>query len=134
MLFFCGEPPFPQSFSVRVRTVPQLSAFQELPPSWQERYFVPMGDKTYTVSDALRKNVIFRSFNLMDPIHFRKKFDLIFCRNVMIYFDRPTKAALVRRFYDATAPGGYLFIGHSESLDKESCPFSYIEPAIYRKI
>ena len=46
----------------------------------------------------------------------------------------PTKAALVKRFYDATAPGGYLFIGHSESLDKESCPFSYIEPAIYRKI
>ena len=111
-----------------------LESLKELPPSWQERYFVPMGDKTYTVSDALRKNVIFRSFNLMDPIHFRKKFDLIFCRNVMIYFDRPTKAALVRRFYDATAPGGYLFIGHSESLDKESCPFSYIEPAIYRKI
>ena len=111
-----------------------LESLKELPPSWQERYFVPMGDKTYTVSDALRKNVIFRSFNLMDPIHFRKKFDLIFCRNVMIYFDRPTKAALVRRFYDATAPGGYLFIGHSESLDKENCPFSYIEPAIYRKI
>ena len=111
-----------------------LESLKELPPSWQERYFVPIGDKTYTVSDALRKNVIFRSFNLMDPIHFRKKFDLIFCRNVMIYFDRPTKAALVRRFYDATAPGGYLFIGHSESLDKESCPFSYIEPAIYRKI
>lgn len=109
-------------------------SIKELPPSWQERYFVPVGDKTYTVSEALRKNVIFRSFNLMDPIHFRKKFDLIFCRNVMIYFDRPTKAALVRRFYDATAPGGYLFIGHSESLDKESCPFSYIEPAIYRKI
>ena len=111
-----------------------LESLKELPPSWQERYFVPIGDKTYTVSDALRKNVIFRSFNLMDPIHFRKKFDLIFCRNVMIYFDHPTKAALVRRFYDATAPGGYLFIGHSESLDKESCPFSYIEPAIYRKI
>ena len=67
--------------------------------------------------------MIFRSFNLMDPIHFRKKFDLIFCRNVMIYFDRPTKAALVRRFYDATAPGGYLFIGHSESLDKEAARF-----------
>ena len=92
-----------------------LESLKELPPSWQERYFVPIGDKTYTVSDALRKNVIFR-------------------RNVMIYFDRPTKAALVMRFYDATAPGGYLFIGHSESLDKESCPFSYIEPAIYRKI
>ena len=70
----------------------------------------------------------------MDPIHFRKKFDLIFCRNVMIYFDRPTKAALVRRFYDATAPGGYLFIGHSESLDKESCPPFLYEPAVYRKI
>lgn len=115
---------------------PRYSAesVKDLPTSWQKRYFIPTEHDTYTVSDSLRNNVIFRSFNLMDPIRFRRKFDLIFCRNVMIYFDQPTKKALVKRFYDATLPGGHLFIGHSESLDKDSCPFSYIAPAIYQKI
>ena len=99
------------------------------------------GDKAYLVSDRAfgGADTLATSYILSRAIaaveaKTGEKFDLIFCRNVMIYFDRPTKAALVRRFYDATAPGGYLFIGHSESLDKESCPFSYIEPAIYRKI
>lgn len=69
----------------------------------------------------------------MDPIQFKRRFDLIFCRNVMIYFDMPTKEALIRRFYQATVPGGYLFIGHSESLSKENCPYDYIVPAVYRR-
>ena len=88
---------------------------------------------TYTVSPAIKQNVIFRTFNLMDPINFKRKFDLIFCRNVMIYFDQATKDALVRRFYNATVPGGHLFIGHSEGLNKATCPYEYIKPAIYRK-
>ena len=104
-----------------------------LPESWRKKYFVRRGDGRFQAADSIRKNVIFRAFNLMDPIRFRRKFDLIFCRNVMIYFDQPTKDALVRRFYDATVPGGYLFIGHSESLTKSSCPYRYLQPAIYRK-
>ena len=70
----------------------------------------------------------------MDPIQFRRQFDLIFCRNVMIYFDQPTKDALVKRFYDATNPGGYLLIGHSESLNKATTPYKYLKPATYRKM
>lgn len=108
-------------------------ALAELPPEWQRKYFVPTGNNRYTVSSALRQNVIFRPFNLMDPIRFKRKFDLIFCRNVMIYFDRPTKEALVQRFFHATVPEGYLFIGHSEGLDKERCPYQYLHPAIYQK-
>ena len=50
---------------------------------------------------------------------FKKKFHVIFCRNVMIYFDNETKDNLVNKFYEYTEPGGYLFIGHSESLNKE---------------
>jgi len=69
----------------------------------------------------------------MDPIRFRRPFDLIFCRNVMIYFDQPTKDALVKRFFNATVPGGYLFIGHSEGLNKAECPYKYVMPAIYQK-
>ena len=109
-----------------------LESLKELPPSWQERYFVPMGDKTYTVSDALRKNVIFRSFNLMDPIHFRKKFDLIFCRNVMIYFDNDTKREVVGRIVRKLHPGGYLIVGHSESLNGITEAVKLVRPTIYR--
>lgn len=52
----------------------------------------------------------------------------------MIYFDQPTKEALVKRFYNATNPGGYLLIGHSEGLNKATCPYKYLMPATYRKI
>ena len=87
----------------------------------------------FQVSDTLKNNVIFKTFNLMDPIRFKLKFDVIFCRNVMIYFDQPTKEALVQRFYDATVPGGYLFIGHSEGLNRSVTPYKYLMPAAYRK-
>ena len=80
----------------------------------------------------IRNNVIFQTFNLMDPIRFRTKFDVIFCRNVMIYFDQPTKDALVRRFYDATNPGGYLMISHSENLSKDA-PYATVAPSTFQK-
>ncbi len=107
-------------------------SLSSLPATWKQKYFVRK-DGNYTVAPAIKQNVIFRTFNLMDPIQFKKKFDLIFCRNVMIYFDQPTKDALVRRFYNATVPGGHLFIGHSEGLTKATCPYDYIQPAIYKK-
>ena len=76
--------------------------------------------------------MIFRPFNLMEPIAFRRKFDLIFCRNVMIYFDQPTKDALVRRFYDATVPGGYLLISYSENLSPNT-PYRRLATATFQK-
>lgn len=111
----------------------------ELPPdfpsNWRQKYFVkePTRSSLYKVAPIIRKNVIFRTFNLMDPIQFRLKFDLIFCRNVMIYFDQPTKDALIQRFYNATVPGGYLLIGHSETVNKDTSPYRYLQPATYRK-
>lgn len=109
-------------------------SLKELPPEWKRKYFKKTHEAgVYQVSDALRSNVIYKTFNLMDPIHFKLKFDVIFCRNVMIYFDQDTKDALVQRFYDATVPGGYLFIGHSESLNKATTPYQYLMPSAYRK-
>lgn len=108
-------------------------SMEPLPPTWRSKYFTRLGNDKCTVAPVIKKNVIFRPFNLMDQITFKKKFDLIFCRNVMIYFDQDTKDALVRRFYNATVPGGYLFIGHSEGLTKATCPYAYIQPAIYQK-
>ena len=107
----------------------------DMPQEWLRRYFTrnQTNPNEYTIAPVIRDNVIFRTFNLMDPIQFRLKFDVIFCRNVMIYFDQSTRDALVRRFYDAMSPNGYLFISHSESLGQTPL-FRMVAPAIYRKI
>ncbi len=75
----------------------------------------------------------FNYLNLMDAWPFRGPFDFIFCRNVMIYFDKPTQEALVGRFYDCLDSGGLFFTGHSESLTGISHRFRYVQPTIYRK-
>ena len=103
-----------------------------IPADWKRKYFTPNRDGTHTVTPDVRNNVIFQSFNLMDPIKFRRKFDVIFCRNVMIYFDQPTKDALVRRFYDATVPGGYLLISASENLS-QNAPYRRLATATFQK-
>jgi len=106
-----------------------------LPPQWKLKYLKNLDDKNSVITDKIKKEVIFRRFNLMDRIFpFRKKFHVIFCRNVMIYFDAQTKRELVNKFYDLTEYGGYLFIGHSESLNRNETKYKYIMPAVYRKI
>ena len=103
-----------------------------VPESWRRKYFKKVEGNRYAVTPDVRNNVIFQTFNLMDPIKFRRKFDVIFCRNVMIYFDQPTKDALVRRFYDATVPGGYLMISHSENLGQNN-PYQTVAPSTFQK-
>ncbi len=109
-------------------------SLSKLPRGWREKYF----DRTpepgvWAVKPSLKSNVIFQTFNLMDPIRFKTKFDVIFCRNVMIYFDAETKHKLVNRFYDASNPGAYLMIGHSEGIDRNATKYTYVKPALYRK-
>ena len=104
-----------------------------VPEKWLRDYFVPdRATGRCTVAPVIRNNVIFRQFNLMEPIRFKRKFDVIFCRNVMIYFDQPTKDALVRRFYDATVSGGYLLISLSENLSP-NMPYKRAATSIFRK-
>lgn len=107
---------------------------KNLSPETVKKYFTPISDDCYRVNDEVKKQVVFKVFNLMDSIPYKKNpFDLIFCRNVMIYFDNETKIKLVNRFYDVLAPGGYLFIGHAESIPRDATNFRYIKPAIYQK-
>lgn len=105
-----------------------------LPAVWRLNYFKKLDKEKSVLIDKIRNEVIFRKFNLMEETFpFKRKFQVIFCRNVMIYFDAETKCKLVEKFYDHLEYGGYLFIGHSESLDREKTRFKYIKPALYRK-
>ncbi|MCP5002867.1 MAG: protein-glutamate O-methyltransferase CheR [Planctomycetes bacterium] len=88
----------------------------------------------YQAKDHLKEIITFRRFNLMTPkFPFKNKFDFLFCRNVMIYFDPETQERLVAKFYDFLPKDGYLFIGHSETLAKKATNFKYVQPALYQK-
>jgi len=108
---------------------------KEVPQHLQKRYFKTLPDGLLAVKDVVKREVVFRKFNLKNDVFpFEKPFQMIFCRNVMIYFDRQTRDALLQRFYEITEPGGYLFIGHSETLGRDQQKYKYIMPAVYRKI
>lgn len=110
------------------------SQLDTLPSGWRAKYFRRIDDEYSAIGDKIRNEVIFRRFNLMNAAFpFKKKFHLIFCRNVMIYFETETKRELIDRFYDHMEPGGYLFIGHSESVNRHESKYAFVAPAIYRK-
>lgn len=113
-----------------------LSRVEPLPPEWRRRFFqrgVREWEGFLRLKSEVRQCVEFFRLNLMEPYPFKQKLDLIFCRNVMIYFERETQAKLVEKFYQCLKPGGYLFIGHSESLCNHQHRFSYVKPTIYQK-
>ncbi|KHK93108.1 CheR family methyltransferase [Novosphingobium malaysiense] len=91
------------------------------------------GDQS-VMADAMRAIVRFRLLNLHGEWPIKGKFDAIFCRNVMIYFDNPTKERLVKRFSDALVPNGFLYIGHSERVTGPAGnDFQLVGPTIYRR-
>ncbi|MGD9568600.1 MAG: protein-glutamate O-methyltransferase CheR [Sedimentibacter sp.] len=107
-------------------------ALRNLPDSYKNRYFEKK-DNMYQVQPEIRKNVTFKVFNLMDPVMEKNKYDIIFCRNVMIYFNVETKINIVNKFYEANKVGGYLMIGHAETIQRNKSKYIYINPAIYKK-
>ncbi len=112
----------------------QNEEISTLPINLRLAYFKQQDSDNSVIIDKIRNEVIFRRFNLMEAVFpFKRKFHVIFCRNVMIYFDHMTKKELVGKFYDHLEPGGFLFIGHSESISREDTKLSYVMPAIYRK-
>ena len=121
--------------SKAVKGVYSNESIEALQDSWKKNYFKPFDESSSIISDEIKKHVAFRRFNLMtEQFPFKKKFQTIFCRNVMIYFDNKTRDELVKRFYEVTEPGGYLFIGHSESLNHTDTEYKYIMPALYRRM
>ena len=93
--------------------------------------------ESYEISEALKKQIIFREFNLVTGnygLFSHTVFDIIFCRNVMIYFDKPTQSTLVERFHSLLAPEGHLFIGSSEALTDMKRGFKPQSASIYQKV
>ena len=110
------------------------NAIESLPALWRLNHFKIIDKENYVLSDNIKNEVIFRKFNLIDDYFpFKRDFHVIFCRNVMIYFDEDTKYKLLDQFYNKMENGSFLFIGHSESINRDMSKFKYIMPAVYRK-
>jgi chemotaxis protein methyltransferase CheR len=114
-----------------------LDRLSAVPPERLRRFFRKGGGAqagNAVVKDAIRSLVTFRTLNLLQSWPMRGPFDVIFCRNVMIYFDQATRERLVARFAQILAPGGYLCIGHSESIQGGATQFRLVGRTIYRKV
>jgi len=108
-----------------------------IPAELLKKYFLKSKDPgkgLVIVTPALRSKVRFRRVNFMeDEFGFRDSFDVIFCRNVLIYFDKRTQEAIINRLCRRLRPGGYMFIGHSETLNGLDTPLSLVASTVYRK-
>ncbi len=109
---------------------------QNLPSPQFKKYFTKLNGQDsggFQVINDVRKLVRLSWLNLLESWPMKGPFNVIFCRNVMIYFDRPTQQTLINRFWELLEPGGYLFVGHSEGLSAIKHNFQYMRPATYRK-
>lgn len=110
---------------------------QHVPSLWLKKYFTRMGDE-YQICDDLRQTVEFTRVNLSDPADTRlyRDFDVIFCRNLLIYYDDLSRKEAAETFYDALKPGGYICLGHSESMSRISSLYQvcrFPEAILYQK-
>jgi chemotaxis protein methyltransferase CheR len=111
---------------------------EPIPMGIRKKYLMRGKDPSqslYRVAPSLRSRIVFRTLNLMDDAYgIDEDFTVIFCRNVLIYFDRPTQEKLINRFARHLKRGGYLFLGHSETISGLDTPFAYEAATIYRKM
>lgn len=107
---------------------------EKLPKHYVEKYFKKLPNGDFEVIPLLKEQVTFKILNLMDSDYpYKNKFQIIFLRNVMIYFDDVTKADLVKKMYRYLAEGGYFFIGLSETIGQNNKYFKYLRPSVYQR-
>ncbi|HWR02923.1 MAG TPA: protein-glutamate O-methyltransferase [Humidesulfovibrio sp.] len=126
-----------QVLRMAVRAIYPETKIGPIPQEYRKRYLLRSKDRTrrlVRIGPDARCHVRFRRLNFMEDFSFDGQLDIIFCRNVVIYFDRPTQETLFSRFCRKLAPGGYLFIGHSESLAGMDLPLEPVAPTVYRKV
>jgi chemotaxis protein methyltransferase CheR len=119
------------------RGIYEVDRLSSIPPDVLRRHFqrgTKQWEGNFRVKDEVRQRVHFQHLNLLEGDYpFTRQFDVIFCRNVMIYFDRPTQETLVRLLVEKLVPGGHLLVGHSESLSGVKHTLKLVRPAIYLK-
>ena len=115
-----------------------MREWDSLPKEWQQEYCYIVDEKHFGIDERLKYNITFMKHNLMEEFPQEKKFDLILCRNVMIYFDKASRRKLISSLERHLKPGGYLLIGHSELLSAEesslkTVPVSYTHLDVYKR-
>ncbi len=134
---------FATDISTKVLEKASLAIYPEerieiIPLSLKRKYFLKSKDeekRTVRIIPALRKKIIFQRLNFMDqnyPVH--EAFDVIFCRNVLIYFDRETQESVINKLCTKLKVGGFFFLGHSESITSMNVPLAQVKPTIFRRI
>ena len=114
-----------------------MSKVDVVPMAMKKKYLLKSKDRAkplVRVAPELRRKVDFKRLNFMEPFPFKDQKDIIFCRNVVIYFDRATQYMLFNKFCATLTKGGYLFIGHSESISGMELPVRQIAPTVYQKV
>jgi chemotaxis protein methyltransferase CheR len=117
------------------RGVYPAARFDDVPEPWRRAHLLrgrAEADGFYKIKPQLAQHIEFARLNLIEPFPQRAAFHVIFCRNVMMYFDKPTQQNIVQRLSGCLEPGGYLFVGHSESLTGVNHALEYVRPATYR--
>lgn len=115
----------------------ELDKIGNIPESYRKKYLLKSKDPAKALvrmGPELRNTIAFKRLNFMEEFSFKNPLDVIFCRNVIIYFDKPTQERLFQRFCKCLASGGHLFIGHSESLSGMNLPLTQVAPTVYRKV
>jgi len=110
--------------------------FAGVPAERLQRWFEPVPGRPgfSAASHELKSLITFKQLNLLDPWHMKGPFDVIFCRNVVIYFDKTTQRALFDRMAEIQEPGGWLFIGHSENLLNVTNRYKLVGRTVYRRV
>lgn len=118
------------------KAIYSMQKAEKIPMQYKKRYLLRSKDRKKSivrVAPEIRKSVNFRRLNFKENFQFRERMDIIFCRNVLIYFDRETQESLLRKFCNHLVSGGLLFIGHSESLSGMQLPVKQAYPTIYSR-
>ena len=125
-----------QALQTASRAVYDEDRVAPVPMSFKKKYLLRSKSKEkrlVRIVPELRRAVNFRRLNFMEELDIKNPLDIIFCRNVIIYFDRETQEKLFGKFCRVLRPGGYIFIGHSESLSGMDLPLEQVAPTVYRK-
>nr|WP_321260942.1 protein-glutamate O-methyltransferase [uncultured Pseudodesulfovibrio sp.] len=112
-----------------------MDKVEDVPMQYKKKYMLKSKDKKLVKMDSsLRNKVSFQRLNFMEDFKLPNHQDIIFCRNVVIYFDRATQATLFAKFCNNLKSGGYLFIGHSESLSGLTLPIRQVAPTVFQRL